>query len=91
VKWPARGVPGAHSGAGAGLRQVDRRQAAGVMTLAVARKVALVRAQPISLGCEPSPTKPSIDQVLTNSPSCLGLPETCARAPSGASWSPAQA
>src|SRR5438067_13659632 len=36
--------PGAHARAGAGLRQVDRRQAAEVMALAVARKIALVRA-----------------------------------------------
>jgi len=44
VKMAGARCPGAHAGAGAGLRQVDRRQAAGVMTLAVARKVALVRA-----------------------------------------------
>src|SRR2546430_13214653 len=33
--------------------------------------------QPISLGCEPSLTKPSIDHVLTNSPSFFGTLEAC--------------
>ncbi len=44
MKMAGARCPGAHAGTGAGLHQVDRRQAAEVMALAVARKVALVRA-----------------------------------------------
>ena len=33
--------------------------------------------QPSSAGCAPSPVKPSIDQVLTNSPGAFGVAPTC--------------
>ena len=48
-KWPALRRPGAHARARARLHQVDRRQAAEIVALAVAREVALVRA-PAQLG-----------------------------------------
>ena len=46
VEVPGERRPGAHAGGRTRLRQVNRRQAAGVMALAVARKVALMRSPP---------------------------------------------
>src|SRR5207253_9959111 len=42
VKMPGARRPGAHAGTGAGLHEVDRGEAPGVVALAVAREVALV-------------------------------------------------
>ena len=65
--------PGPHAGGGAGARQIDRRAAAEIVTPRhrPGSAVSCVP-QPSSAGWQPSPTKPSIDQVLTNSPGCLG-------------------
>ena len=69
-----RRAPGAHAGVGAGLQQIDRRAAAvgrGVRPLSGIHFSCVP--QPSSAGCMPSDTKPSTDQVLTNTFIGFGL------------------
>ena len=65
--------PAAHPGRGAGPQQIDRRARSrnrgGAPSAGKCRSCV---PQPSSAGWEPSLTKPSIDQVLTNSPGSLG-------------------
>ncbi len=68
--------PAAHPRAGAGPQQVDRAPPPKSCRRPSAGKCRSWVPQPSSAGCEPSLTKPSIDQVLTNSPGCFGIAET---------------
>ena len=61
-----RRAPGTHPGVGAGLQQIDR----GLAAVSCLRPLSGIHfswvPQPSSAGCMPSDTKPSTDQVLTN-------------------------
>ena len=78
VVGPVQRRPAAHAGRDARLRQIDRRAAAEIVAACRrAGNCARAMPQPSSAGCEPSETKPSTDQVLTNSLGSFGMVETC--------------
>jgi hypothetical protein len=73
----ARRAPGAHARVGAGLQQIDRR----LQPVSWVRPLSGIQVscvpQPSSAGCKPSDTKPSTDQVLTNTSLGFGFFERC--------------
>jgi hypothetical protein len=77
VVRPFQRRPAAHARGDAGPLQHDGGVAAVAMALRVGRPVRSCVPQPSSAGCRPSSTKPSTDQVLTNSPRCLRCGVTC--------------
>ena len=72
VERPLQRRPGAHAGAGAGPLEIDRAPQPKSWRPPSGRKCRSCVPQPSSAGWQPSPTKPSIDQVLTNSPGRFG-------------------